>query len=53
MRLVGTNGPNTVEGRIEYCSNGVWGTLSSSGFDIRDGQVVCRRLGSQQSRMTY
>ena len=35
MRLVGTNGPNTtVEGRVEYCSNGVWGTVSGSGFDI-------------------
>ena len=48
MRLVGTN---TVEGRVEYCSNGVWGTVSSSGFDVRDGQVVCRRLGYQQPRM--
>ena len=53
MRLVGTNGPNKVEGRVEYCSNGVWGTVSSSGFDIRDGQVVCRRLGYQQPRMLY
>ena len=53
MRLVGTNGPNTVEGRVEYCSNGVWGTVSSSRFDIRDGQVVCRRLGYQQPRMLY
>ena len=54
MRLVGTNGPNTVEGRVEYCSNGVWGTVSSYYyFDIRDGQVVCRKLGYQQPRMLY
>ena len=53
MHLVGTNGTNTVEGRVEYCSNGVWGTVSSSGFDIRDGQVVCRKLGYQQPRMLY
>ena len=53
MRLVGTNGTNTVEGRVEYCSNEVWGTVSSSGFDIRDGQVVCRKLGYEQPRMFY
>ena len=50
MRLVGTNGPNKVEGRVEYCSNGVWGTVSSSGFDVNDGKVVCRRLGHQEPR---
>ena len=48
--LVGSNGPNTVEGRVEYCSNGVWGTISSYGFDSRDGEVVCRRLGYQHPR---
>ena len=47
MRLVGPDGPNMVEGRVEYCSNGLWGTVSSSNFDSRDGEVVCRRLGYQ------
>ena len=51
MRLVDSNGPNTVQGRVEYCSNGVWGTVSSYGFDVRDAHVVCRRLGYQQPRM--
>ncbi|XP_019850242.1 PREDICTED: deleted in malignant brain tumors 1 protein-like [Amphimedon queenslandica] len=50
MRLVGPNGPNKVEGRVEYCSNGVWGTVSSYGFDVRDAHVVCRRLGHQTPR---
>ena len=50
MRLVGPNGPNEVEGRVEYCSNGVWGTVSSSGFDVNDGKVVCRKLGHQEPR---
>ena len=50
IRLVGPSGPNTVEGRVEYCSNGVWGTISSSGFDTRDGEVVCRQLGHQHPR---
>ena len=53
MHLVGPNGSNKVEGRVEYCSNGVWGTVSSSGFDIIDGQVVCKRFGYQQPRMLY
>ena len=50
IRLVGPNGPNTVEGRVEYCSNALWGTISSFGFDTRDGEVVCRRLGYQHPR---
>ena len=45
MRLVGPDGPNMVEGRVEYCSNGLWGTVSYDSFDTRDGEVVCRRLG--------
>ena len=47
MRLVGPDGPNNVEGRVEYCSNGLWGTVSDDGFDSRDGEVVCRKLGHQ------
>ena len=50
IRLVGPSGTNTVEGRVEYCSNGVWGTISSSGFDTRDGEVVCRQLAHQNPR---
>ena len=50
IRLVGFNGPNTVEGRVEYCSNGLWGTISSTGFDTRDGEVVCRQVGHQNPR---
>ena len=47
MRLVGPDGPNMVEGRVEYCSNGLWGTVSDDSFDTRDGEVVCRKLGYQ------
>ena len=50
MRLVSANGPNQIEGRVEYCSNGVWGTVCSRGFDVNDGKVVCRRLGHQEPR---
>ena len=48
--MIGPNGPNTVEGRVEYCSNNVWGTISSSGFDTRDGEVVCKKIGYQHPR---
>ena len=47
MQLVG---PNDAEGRVEYCSNGVWGTVSYYGFDVNDGKVVCRKLGYQEPR---
>ena len=50
MHLVGPDGSNTVEGRVEYCSNGLWGTVYDGGFDSRDGEVVCRRLGYQHPR---
>ena len=50
IRLVGPSGPNTVEGRVEYCSNNLWGTVSSPGFDTKDGEVVCRQLGYQNPR---
>ena len=52
MRLVGPDGPNMVEGRVEYCSNGVWGTVCDDGFDSRDGEVVCRRVGYQHPSKT-
>ena len=50
MRLVGSNGPNDVEGRVKYCSNRVWWTVSYYGFDVNDGKVVCRKLGYQEPR---
>ena len=50
MRLVG---PNNEEGRVEYCSNGVWGTVTHNEFDVRAAQVVCRKLGYQQPRMLH
>ena len=51
MHLVGPNGSNKVEGRVEYCSNGVWGTVNNYRFDVKDAHVVCRKLGYQQPRM--
>ena len=46
MRLVG--GKDTREGRVEICTNGVWGTIYAGNWDSRDAKVVCRRLGLYQ-----
>ena len=49
IRLSG--GRYRYEGRVEICSNGLWGTLSGSGLDSNDAVVICRQLGLLQSRM--
>ena len=46
VRLV--NGLSPMEGRVEDCRNGVWGTVSSEGFDSLSLQVVCRSVSSSK-----
>jgi len=43
LRLV--HGSMPVEGRVEVCRNGRFGTICGHSFDIEDGFVICRQLG--------
>ena len=41
VRLVGSS---PLEGRLEVCNHGVWGTVCDSYFDVLEANVVCRQL---------
>ena len=47
IRLSGGRGP--LEGRVEICYAGVWGTVCSNAWDIMDATVVCRQLQDPSS----
>ena len=47
IRLSG--GRDSLEGRVEVCYAGVWGTVCSNAWDIRDATVVCRQLQDPSS----
>ncbi len=36
---------NLQGGRVEYCTNGSYGTVCESGWDNNDASVVCKQLG--------
>ena len=43
VRLV--NGNSEIEGTVEICYKGQWGTVCQSQFDYHAVEVVCRQLG--------
>ena len=43
MRLV--DGVNDYQGRIEFQSNGIWGTICDKYFDNLDAETICRQIG--------
>lgn len=43
IRLVGGSSP--LEGRVELCLGGVWGTITDDSWDTNDAKVVCKELG--------
>ena len=38
-------GNSSLEGRVEFCSQGIWGAITTFSWSPSDAMVVCRELG--------
>ena len=47
IRLLG--GSSSLEGRVEVCYSGVWGTVCDNQWTNADAAVTCRQLGYSSS----
>ncbi len=47
IRLMG--GATSLEGRVEVCYSGVWGTVCDNQWSAADTAVTCRQLGFSSS----
>ena len=43
IRLVG--GENVLEGRVEVCINGAWGTVCDQQFSEDESDIICLQIG--------
>lgn len=51
MRLSG--GSNQLEGRVEVCMDGKWGTVCHQNWNNDDARVVCRQLNHPNTGKQY
>ena len=51
IRLNGSD--DSYSGRVEYCYNGIFGTICDDEWSLQDANVACRQLGFQGARRAY
>ena len=51
IRLVSVGNP--LDGRVEVCYDGVWGTVCRNNWGLADAAVACRQLGYSRSGMSF
>lgn len=49
IRLV--NGSTALQGRVEVCISGNWGTVCDAGWGAPEAMVACRQLGFSPTGM--